>query len=59
MMDRLMVMTNTNIDALRVHTKTWGEQIKTAMSVNGGDLENTTCIDYILHFFSFFWKVSK
>ncbi|XP_046660345.1 sodium/calcium exchanger 3-like isoform X1 [Homalodisca vitripennis] len=56
-MDRLMVMTNTNIDALRVHTKTWGEQIKTAMSVNGGDLENATCCDYVLHYFSFFWKV--
>lgn len=56
-MERLMVLTNTDIDALRVHTKTWGEQITTAMSVNGGDIEQATKTDYILHFFSFFWKV--
>ncbi|XP_054286263.1 sodium/calcium exchanger 2-like isoform X1 [Macrosteles quadrilineatus] len=57
MMDRLMVLTNTNVDALRIHTKTWAEQIRTAMTVNGGDIENATCGDYTLHFFSFFWKV--
>lgn len=56
-MDRLMVLTNTNLDAVRIHTETWGEQIKTAMTVNGGDIPNATAFDYVMHFLSFFWKV--
>lgn len=54
---RLMVLTGANLDAFRVHTETWAEQFKLAMSVNGGDVENATFSDYVLHFFSFFWKV--
>uniref|UniRef100_A0A1B6E8E5 Calx-beta domain-containing protein n=1 Tax=Clastoptera arizonana TaxID=38151 RepID=A0A1B6E8E5_9HEMI len=56
-MDRLMVLTNANIDAIKVHTNTWCQQIKQAMLVNGGDVKNATNCDYVLHFFSFFWKV--
>lgn len=52
-----MVLTGANLDAIKVHTETWAEQFKTAMSVNGGDIENATTLDYISHFFSFFWKV--
>ncbi|XP_024080848.1 sodium/calcium exchanger 2-like isoform X3 [Cimex lectularius] len=57
MMDRLMVMTNTNIDSFRVYRDTWGQQLKDAMLVKGGDIENATTSDYVLHFASFFWKV--
>ncbi|XP_075224296.1 sodium/calcium exchanger Calx-like isoform X1 [Lycorma delicatula] len=56
-MDRLMVMTNANLDKIRIHSSTWCQQIKDAMVVNGGDLENATTVDYVLHFLSFFWKV--
>jgi len=55
--DRLMLLTNINIHALELHRQTWAEQIKTAMTVNGGDLTNATTLTYVLHFFSFFWKV--
>lgn len=55
--DRLMLLTNINIHAIELHRQTWVEQIKTAMTVNGGDLENATTFTYILHFWSFFWKV--
>ncbi|XP_025412592.1 sodium/calcium exchanger 3 [Sipha flava] len=55
--DRLMLLTNINIHAIELHRLTWAEQIKTAMTVNGGDLDNATTYTYILHFFSFFWKV--
>lgn len=55
--DRLMLLTNINIHALELHRQTWAEQIKTAMTVNGGDLNNATTLTYVLHFFSFFWKV--
>ncbi|XP_065212113.1 sodium/calcium exchanger Calx-like isoform X2 [Planococcus citri] len=54
---RLMLLTGANLDAIRVHTETWGEQFKLAMSVAGGDVENATTLDYVTHFFSFFWKV--
>ncbi|XP_066905580.1 sodium/calcium exchanger 1 isoform X1 [Halyomorpha halys] len=57
MMDRLMAKTNVNIDAIRVHSETWTMQIREAMLVKGGDIANAACSDYILHFFSFFWKV--
>lgn len=55
--DRLMLLTNINIHALELHRQTWAEQIKTAMTVNGGDLTNATTLTYVFHFFSFFWKV--
>lgn len=53
----MLVMTNTNVDKLAVHRNTWLEQMKDALSVNGGDLENATCIDYVLHLLAFNWKV--
>jgi len=53
----MLVMTNTNIDALAVHRNTWVGQMKDALSVNGGDLANATCTDYILHLLAFNWKV--
>lgn len=57
MVDRLMLLTRINIHAIELHRQTWVEQIKTAMTVNGGDLDNATTFTYVLHFFSFFWKV--
>uniref|UniRef100_A0A1W7RA49 Sodium/calcium exchanger 3 n=1 Tax=Hadrurus spadix TaxID=141984 RepID=A0A1W7RA49_9SCOR len=56
-MGRLMLMTNVNIDSLRLQSETWVGQLKDAMNVNGGDLENATRIDYILHFVTFGWKI--
>lgn len=57
MVDRLMVLTNTNLDAIAVHSETWGQQLRSAMNVNGGDLTNATGYDYVVHFVTFFWKV--
>lgn len=54
--DHLMVLTKTNIDAIRVHRSTWSQQIKDALTVNGGDVENATNADFLLHFLSFGWK---
>ena len=56
---RIADLTNANLDAMRVHRATWGQQFVQAMNVNGGDLETATVLDYILHFFTFGWKVSK
>ena len=56
-MNRLMVMTNYNVDGMRVHNETWAQQLKDAMNVNGGDIENATAGDYVMHFLTFGFKV--
>ena len=38
-------------------TSSWVGQFRDAMNVNGGDIENATFVDYILHFITFGWKV--
>ena len=52
-----MLMTNTNVDEMRVHNETWAQQLKDAMNVNGGDIENATTVDYVMHFLTFGFKV--
>jgi hypothetical protein len=53
-----MLMTNTNLDAIAVHSETWGQQLTSAMNVNGGDVSSATTYDYIIHYITFQWKVS-
>ena len=59
MVNRLVDLTNMNVDNLRVDTNTWGDQFRNAMNVNGGDLESAGTMDYIMHFCTFAWKVSN
>lgn len=54
-----MTLTNANVHALQVHHETYISQIKDALNVNGGDIENATGTDYVLHFLTFGWKVIK
>jgi len=56
-MNKMMLMTNANVDEMRVHNETWAQQIKDAMVVNGGDIENATTADYIMHFLTFGFKL--
>ena len=56
-MNKLMSMTNANVDELRVHNDTWAQQFKDAMVVNGGDVESATTADYIMHLLTFGFKV--
>ena len=56
-MNRLVVMTNMNVDGMRVHNETWAQQLKDAMNVNGGDIENATAGDYVMHFLTFGFKI--
>lgn len=59
LVSRIANQTKKNLDGLRLDTTSWKEQFNEAMNVNGGDVENATFIDYVLHFISFFWKVRK
>ena len=56
-MSKLMLMTNANVDEMRVHNETWAQQFKDAMVVNGGDVENATTGDYVMHLLTFGFKV--
>ena len=53
----MLVLTNSNVDGMRVHNETWAQQLKDAMNVNGGDIENATAGDYVMHFLTFGFKV--
>merc|ERR1712088_1053102 len=52
-MNKMMMMTNANVDELRVQNETWAQQMKDAMVVNGGDIDGASTIDYIMHFLTF------
>merc|ERR1711971_182769 len=56
-MNKMMMMTSANVDELRVQNETWAQQMKDAMVVNGGDVDNATSADYIMHFLTFPFKV--
>lgn len=58
MVSRIANLTKQNLDSLKLESATWGGQFKQAMNVNGGDIENATNLDYVMHFLTFFWKVS-
>ena len=59
MMSKILLMSNANMDSMRVHNDTWAQQFKDAMIVNGGDVENASMGDYIMHLLNFPFKVSK
>merc|ERR1712079_389753 len=56
-LNRMLLMTNANVDSMKVHHETWAQQLKDAMNVNGGDVENATTGDYIMHFLTFGFKI--
>jgi solute carrier family 8 (sodium/calcium exchanger) len=58
-MNKLLLMTNANVDGMRVHNETWAQQFRDAMVVNGGDVENATTMDYVMHFLTFGFKVRE
>ena len=58
-LQKMMYMTNANVDALAVHHETYVGQIKDALNVNGGNIEGATAADYVLHFLTFGWKVKN
>ena len=59
MVSRLTNQVNMNTDAMLIESQAWGAQIRDAMNVNGGDIENATSCDYFMHFLTFPWKVSR
>ena len=56
-MSKILLMSNANVDEMRVHNETWAQQFKDAMVVNGGDIENASIGDYVMHLLTFAFKV--
>lgn len=54
---RMANMVNADLNAISVVKRSWGDQFLEAMNVNGGDIDDAKPVDYVLHFFSFPWKV--
>ncbi|RDD45318.1 Sodium/calcium exchanger 3 [Trichoplax sp. H2] len=57
LLDKVVALTRINVHRLKLGSQSWGEQFTNAMTVNGGDVENATGMDYFLHFLTFGWKV--
>ena len=57
MFDRVVGLTHLNLNRMKLGSETWGQQFRNAMSVNGGDVESATSLDYFMHFVTFPWKV--
>jgi len=56
-MTKILLSTNANMDRMRVHNETWAQQFKDAMLVNGGDIENASIGDYVMHLLNFPFKL--
>jgi len=56
-MSKILLMSNANVDEMRVHNETWAQQFKDAMVVNGGDIENASVGDYVMHLLTFGFKL--
>ena len=54
---RTLLKSHVDVEGMRVDSGTWGQQLKDAMNVNGGDIENATTMDYIMHFLTFGFKM--
>lgn len=57
MFDRVVSLTHMNLHKFSLGSATWGQQFVEAMSVNGGDVDSASAIDYVMHLMTFGWKV--
>nr|XP_006824698.1 PREDICTED: sodium/calcium exchanger 3-like [Saccoglossus kowalevskii] len=48
LLDRVVSITNVNLDRLRIGNASWADQFKEAMNVNGGDIESATWVIFAL-----------
>lgn len=58
LVSRIVNMTVASLDALRLDTGSWADQFHDAMNVNGGEVDEATAFDYVMHFMTFWWKVN-
>ncbi|OAF66404.1 hypothetical protein A3Q56_05834 [Intoshia linei] len=45
------------LEALEISTTSYSAQFRNALNVNGGEIEDATNIDYVMHFLTIIWKV--
>jgi len=56
MVNRVMEKTHITMKKMQLGQENWSDQFVEAMNVNGGDIENATAMDYVMHFLSFGFK---
>ena len=55
--NNMMAMTEEQLGDLSIYQSSWSKQLRSAMLVNGGDLESATLSDYLMHALTFVLKV--
>ena len=53
----MLEMTNANLSDMCLYQSSWSQQMKNAMTVNGGELDTATPADYVMHFCTFGLKI--
>ena len=56
-MNNMIAMTEAQLAELSLYQSSWSKQLKNAMLVNGGNLDNATFSDYFMHFLTFGLKI--
>ncbi len=57
MIEKFASMMAQNQESMQLGSTTWMEQIRNSMKMPEPDEdEENTCMDFILHFLSFYWK---
>jgi len=55
--NKVVELAATNAAGVTQDKMSYREQIQSAFSVNGGNLEEAVTSDFVFHFIIFFWKV--
>jgi len=50
-------LATAEVDEVAAESISYSDQIKSAFSVNGGDVDGASNLDYVFHFLTFFWKI--
>ena len=55
--NNMIAMTEAQLSELSLYQSSWSKQLKNAMLVNGGNLDNASFSDYLMHFLTFGLKI--
>nr|XP_039253587.1 sodium/calcium exchanger 3-like [Styela clava] len=53
---RVIAKTHLKLKKMKLGSQSWADQFAEAMNVNGGDIENATAGDYVMHLLTFGFK---
>lgn len=57
MMDEVVTLMDAEMDRYKIGSSSWSDQFRDAMSMGGDEEDEPSCMDFAMHFLSFYWKV--